>query len=100
MTIFENKVLSLVTKIPYGQVSTYQIIAIKLGAKGLARAVGNALRKNPRLVKIPCHRVIKSNGTLGGYALGLAKKAQLLQNEGIRSERGKVADWAKYLYHF
>ncbi|MCX6744240.1 MAG: MGMT family protein [Candidatus Parcubacteria bacterium] len=100
MTIFENQVLSLVKKIPKGKVSTYQLLAIRLGDKALARAVGNALSKNPRLIKVPCHRVIKSNGALGGYARGLAKKLQLLQNEGIRIERGKVANLAKCLYHF
>lgn len=100
MTIFENKVLSLVTKIPSGKISTYQLIAAKMGDKALARAVGNALHKNPQLITVPCHRIVNSDGTIGGYAKGLAKKIQLLQNEGIRVERGKVADWAKYLYHF
>ncbi len=100
MTIFENKVLSLVSKIPIGKVSTYQLIAAKIGNKSLARAVGNALHKNPCLIKVPCHRVIKSNGSIGGYAKGLAKKAQLLQNEGIIIKGGNVANLAKYLYHF
>ena len=100
MTRFEQKVFSLVEKIPFGKVTTYQILAKKLGSSSLARAVGNALSKNPRLIVVPCHRVIKSDGVIGGYAKGLAKKLQLLQNEGIRTERGKVANLAKCLYHF
>lgn len=100
MTIFEKKVFSLVRKIPRGRVTTYQILAKKLGNSGLARAVGNALPKNPHLIKVPCHRVVKSNGWVGQYAGGLAKKIQLLHNEGIRIQRGKVADLKRHLFFF
>lgn len=98
MTEFEQKVLKLVSLIPKGKVTTYQILALKLGNKNLARAVGNALPKNPRLIEIPCHRVVKSNGQLGFYVRGLAKKQILLQNEGIKIKGLKILDWPDNLY--
>ena len=98
LTAFEKKVLKTIKKIPRGKVSTYWFVALKIGDKNLARAVGNALSKNPRLFEIPCHRVVKNNGKIGNYALGLAKKIKLLQNEGIKIEGGKIANLADCLY--
>ncbi len=83
MTIFQKKVYQIVSKIPRGQVFSYGQIAEKLGNKNLARAVGNALNKNYDR-NIPCHRVIKSNGQLGGFNRGIKKKALLLKKEGVR----------------
>jgi len=100
MTVFENKILALVKKIPKGKISTYKIIAIKLGNKNLARAIGNALSKNPHLFKIPCHRIVKSNGELGGYKLGLAKKKKILQDEGIKVKGNKIVNFKSYIYKF
>src|SRR4030042_5927406 len=90
LTVFEQKVLNFVKQIPRGKVTSYQCLAKKLGNIKFARAVGNALSKNPKLITVPCHRVIKKDGQIGNYALGLAKKAELLQNEGIKLERGKI----------
>lgn len=98
MTKFEHKVFKLVALIPKGKITTYQILARKLGNKNLARAVGNALPKNSQLIKIPCHRVVKSNGELGDYVLGLAKKRILLHNEGVKIVDGKIMDFPQYLY--
>ena len=72
---------SLVRKIPKGKVSTYGILAKKLGTS--PRAVGQALKKNTKLIIVPCHRVIKSNGELGGYVNGVKKKKRLLESEGV-----------------
>lgn len=98
MSPWEQKVLNLVKKIPPGQITTYKILAEKLGRQGLARVVGNALSKNPELIRVPCHRVIKSSGRLGGYALGLAKKKSLLQNEGVKIVGDRVENFKNYLY--
>lgn len=95
-----DKVLPIVSQIPRGKVVTYQQIAQKIGHKGLARAVGNALHRNPYLIKIPCHRVVRSDHKVGNYALGLAKKIKLLQNEGIIIKQGKVANFHSCLYRF
>ena len=77
-TPFELKVYKVVSSIPMGQTRAYSWVAKKIGTPRAARAVGNALNKNPYPLIIPCHRVIRSNGSLGGYALGLNKKKKLL----------------------
>lgn len=80
---FARSVLRVTAKIPYGQVKSYRWIAARLGKPGATRAVGNALAKNPIPVLIPCHRVIRSDGSLGGFALGLDWKRKLLALEKI-----------------
>ena len=92
MTRFEEKVYSEVKKIPKGKVDTYKGIAIKIGYPNAARAVGNALHKNPDHNNIPCYRVINSNGECSeSFAFG-GKDAQerLLMKEGIKFVNGKV----------
>ena len=83
MQNFALKVYEIVKRIPAGKTLSYKEIAIKLGNKNLARAVGNALHKNPDPKNIPCHRVIKSNGKLAsGYAFGGRKvQKKLLASE-------------------
>ena len=100
MTKLEKKILALVSQIPKGKVTTYKILALKLGDGYLARFVGNTVHKNPNLFKIPCHRVVKTNGQVGNYCLGLAKKIKLLQNESIKIKGDKIANFKSYLYHF
>jgi methylated-DNA-[protein]-cysteine S-methyltransferase len=82
-TPFEQRVLKLICKIPKGQVLTYKQVATKLGNPKLARAVGNALRKNQHAPLIPCHRVVGYN-SLGGYSGrgGVKGKQKLLKKEG------------------
>lgn len=88
---FQQKVLLAEYGIPRGFVSTYRKIAEHLGIPGGARAVGNALAMNPFPIIIPCHRAIRSDGTLGGYQGGLAMKKALLEQEGIPiDDRGRV----------
>ncbi|OYT34350.1 MAG: cysteine methyltransferase [Candidatus Aenigmarchaeota archaeon ex4484_52] len=87
---FISKVLKIVKKIPKGKTTTYKKIAIKLGNPNLARAVGNALNKNPNPIKIPCHRVVRSNGFAGGYVSGTTRKIYLLKKEGIEFEGEKI----------
>lgn len=75
---------------PEGKVTTYGALAAAIGRPGAARAVGNALHANPDPVTVPCHRVVRSDGALGGYAWGGRRKAALLAAEGVAIERGKV----------
>ena len=96
---FEEKCYELLMQIPKGKVTTYKEIAKALNTKGY-RAVGNAMRKNPNLVDIPCHRVVKADGSLGGYVGGAEKKAALLLAEGVEVEEGKVLDFETTLHHF
>lgn len=93
MTELEKKVLKEVLKIPLGEVRTYKWIAKKIGKPKAVRAVGNALRKNPYPFVIPCHRVVRSDGKLGGYSLGEELKKELLWLEknikNILKSKGK-----------
>jgi O-6-methylguanine DNA methyltransferase len=81
MSSFSEKVYSVVSKIPEGQVLTYKQVAARAGNAKACRAVGNILNKNYNL-NIPCHRVIRSDGKMGGYNRGLKLKEQLLKKEG------------------
>ena len=82
MTDFEWQVLQATLTIPFGQTRSYQWVARKIGRPRAVRAVGQALRKNPYPIAIPCHRVIRSDGTPGGYAGRMdGKKAELLALE-------------------
>ena len=79
---FSEKVYQVVAKIPRGQVLTYQQVAKLAGSPRAYRAVGNILNKNTDIKAVPCHRVIRSNGAIGGYAWGIRKKTLLLKAEG------------------
>ena len=89
LTEFQKRVYKIVKKIPAGQVLSYQEVANRLDRPGAARAVGNALNKNFDK-KAPCHRVIKSDGLVGGYRSGTKKKIKILKSEGVRIKNGKV----------
>ena len=80
---FQERVFRIVKKIPKGDFLTYREVAKSAGSSKAWRAVGNILNKNS-YSKIPCHRVIKSNGKAGGYNKGAEKKIALLRREGIR----------------
>ncbi len=80
-TEFEKKVWRVTQTIPYGQVRTYQFIAREIGHPKAFRAVGQALKKNPLPIIIPCHRVIQSNGKSGGFSGGIEFKEKLLMLE-------------------
>jgi methylated-DNA-[protein]-cysteine S-methyltransferase len=82
-TQFQQTVLTAEHKIPRGRVSTYQRIAAHIGSPRGARAVGTALAANPFPIIIPCHRAIRSDGTLGGFQGGLKMKQALLEMEGV-----------------
>ncbi len=81
-TAFEKKVWQAIRDIPWGQTRTYGEIAAAIQAPGAARAVGGACGKNPVPLIVPCHRVVGSNGSLGGYTGGLEIKKRLLGIEG------------------
>ena len=80
---------SAVKNIPKGRVATYGEIARAAGVPGAARAVGNALNKNI-FADVPCHRVVRSDGTIGGYAWGTAEKIKVLMSEGVDINNGYI----------
>ena len=85
-TEFQIKVWKELSKIPKGEVRTYKQIAKSIGKPRSSRAVANACAKNPYPIVIPCHRVIRSDGTVGGYSGegGVKLKKELLKKEGVR----------------
>lgn len=82
-TTFQKRVWQVVRSIPFGQTISYRDIARKINFPDAQRAVGNALRQNPIPIVIPCHRVIRSNGELGGFVAGIEVKRKLLEFEGL-----------------
>jgi O-6-methylguanine DNA methyltransferase len=96
---FYVKVWKAMDRIPHGKVTTYKELARAIGNPHSARAIGNACNKNPNAPHTPCHRVVASDGSLGGYALGLRKKIQLLEAEGIEIRNEKI-DLEKFGYSF
>jgi methylated-DNA-[protein]-cysteine S-methyltransferase len=82
MTPFTQQVLKATASVPFGKLSTYRDIARTIGKPGATRAVGNALGRNPIPVVVPCHRIVRSDWTIGGYTGGLDIKERLLSIEG------------------
>ncbi|MBA58766.1 MAG: 6-O-methylguanine DNA methyltransferase [Gammaproteobacteria bacterium] len=87
-TVFQNKVWEEIKKIPWGVTRSYKEIAVSIGHPKASRAVANACGRNPTPVKIPCHRVIKTDGSLGGYSGkgGVITKRRLLEKEKQSSD--------------
>ena len=90
-TEFQKKVYSLCKKIPEGKVSTYKEIATAMHTKAY-RAVGTALNRNPHAPKVPCHRVVNSDGRIGGFSKGKSQKKMMLEKEGVRIKKGRISD--------
>ena len=78
------------SEIPKGKVASYADIARAIGKPKAARAVGNALNVNPYSPRVPCHRVIKSDGSIGGFAHGTKKKITMLRKEGVEIRNGRI----------
>jgi O-6-methylguanine DNA methyltransferase len=100
ITRFEKMAYGACRKIPVGRVSTYLEIAKHIKKPKSARSVGNALNKNPYAPVVPCHRVVKSDGSVGGFAFGGKKKVNLLKKEGVKIEKGKVVGFEKSIFKF
>ncbi len=83
-THFQNAVWAVIRQIPHGGVRSYKWIAERIGKPRAVRAVGGAVGANPVSILVPCHRVIRSDGTLGGYGGGIEQKRQLLALEGYQ----------------
>ncbi|NCU44757.1 MGMT family protein [Candidatus Falkowbacteria bacterium] len=95
---FASLVYSATKQIPRGRISTYGAIAQAIGRPQAARAVGQALNRNPYWPAVPCQRVVGSTGQLTGFATGLNKKRQLLQKEGITIKKDRVLNFAQVFY--
>jgi methylated-DNA-[protein]-cysteine S-methyltransferase len=101
---FDARVWKLMEKIPKGRVTTYGLIAKKLNTKAY-RAVGNACRKNPYAPRVPCHRVVRSNGTIGGFGgrttgKNIEEKIRLLRKENVDVKNGRIVGFERVLFRF
>ena len=83
MTDWDKKIFNILKKVPKGKVITYKKLAKDIGHPLAYRAVGNILHNNQNPIVVPCHRVIKSDGSLGGYMYGKKRKMSLLKKEGV-----------------
>ncbi|MCW8965988.1 MAG: MGMT family protein [Candidatus Pacearchaeota archaeon] len=98
MKDFRERCYDILKKVPKGKITTYKELANALGTKAY-RAVGTAMNKNPYAPKVPCHRVVNSDGRIGGFALGQKRKIEMLRKEGIEIINGKI-DLSKFKYGF
>ncbi|MCA9485750.1 MAG: MGMT family protein [Nanoarchaeota archaeon] len=99
MKSFNERCYEKLKRVPKGKVTTYGDLAKAVGKPGAARAVGNAMNKNPYAPKVPCHRVVGSTGKMTGFAFGIPKKIQMLKEEGVEVKNGKV-DLEKFGFVF
>ena len=96
---FYEKIYSELRKVPKGKITTYKELAKAVNSKAY-RAVGTAMNKNPYAPKVPCHRVVNSDGKVGKFASGTKKKIEILKREGIPIKNGRVENFGKYLFKF
>ena len=96
----EDKVYKKLLEVPSGKIITYGELARSVGLKNGQRKIGQIMKNNSFPVIIPCHRVVKSDGTIGGYAFGIERKANMLSKEGIKISRGKILDFENRIFSF
>ena len=96
---FAEKCYAVLLKVPRGKVTTYKEIAHAVGSHAY-RAVGTAMNKNPYAPEVPCHRVVNSDGRIGGFASGCEHKIDILKKEGIIIENDRVKNFKEVLCMF
>ena len=96
----EQRVYKKLLEVPKGKITTYGELANAVGIKNGQRVIGNIMSKNPYPVIVPCHRVVKSDGEIGGYAYGENAKTKMLSDEGVMTLNRKIQDFDKKLYRF
>ncbi len=96
----DEKIYKKLLQVPKGQITTYGELAKAIGLKNGQRVVGKVMNKNPYPVIIPCHRVVMSTGKIGGYVFGKNIKTNMLNDEGIKIQNGKIVDLENKIYRF
>jgi O-6-methylguanine DNA methyltransferase len=101
---FEEEVWKLMESIPKGKVTTYGLIGKKLNTRAY-RAIGNACRRNPYAPRVPCHRVVRSDGSIGGFGgktsgKNVEEKIRMLRREGVEIKNGRIIDFERTLFKF
>ena len=95
-----TKVYAKLLQVPEGKVTTYGDLAKAVGLENGQRTIGIIMKKNPFPGIVPCHRVVKSDGKIGGYAYGEMVKSKMLTKEGIKIKDGKIIDFDKEKFYF
>ena len=98
--ILSTKVYKKLLQVPEGKVTTYSDLAKAVGLKNGQRVIGTIMKKNPFPIIVPCHRVVKSNGKIGGYVYGERVKSQILVREGIKIKAGRIMNFDKEKFYF
>lgn len=96
----EERVYKKLLEVPQGKVTTYGELAKAVGLKNGQRMIGKIMNKNPYPVIVPCHRVVKSDGNVGGYAWGEKIKTNMLTKEGIKIKNRKILSMEEIFYKF
>ena len=97
---FQSAVYQKTRMVLRGRVTTYGQIARAIGKPRASRAVGNALNRNPYALIVPCHRVVRSDGKIGGFARGAKAKARILAKEGVEVKNGKIVNFEQKMFGF
>jgi O-6-methylguanine DNA methyltransferase len=92
---FHYRVYRILRSVPRGKVTTYRALARAAGSPRASRAVGSAMNRNPYAPAVPCHRVVRSDGSVGGFARGTREKARMLAKEGVEIRNGRI-DLARF----
>ena len=100
MSDLSSRVYKKLLEVPRGKVTTYAELAKAVGIENGSRAIGNIMNKNPDPVIVPCHRVVRSDGSVGGYAFGSVEKIHLLSSEGVKVKDGHIVDMDDTVYRF
>ena len=96
----ENLVYKKLLEVKEGEITSYGELAKAVGLKNGQRVIGKIMNKNPYPGIVPCHRVVMSDGKIGGYAYGVEIKKSMLENEGIKIDDGKIIDLTNHLHKF
>ena len=96
----EEKIYRKLLEVPLGNVTTYGDLAKAINLKNGQRIVGQIMKKNQFPVIVPCYRVVKSDGTIGGYAYGIERKKYMLSKEGLEINNDKILNFKKNLFRF
>ena len=98
--MIEKKIYRKLLQVPSGKITTYKELARSVGLENGQRVIGQIMKKNPFPVIIPCHRVVKSNGEIGGFAVGISIKKCMLVKEGISIKNNKIKNFQKTFFRF
>ena len=98
--IIEKKIYKKLLQVPSGKITTYGELSRAIGLKNGQRVIGRVMKNNPFPVIVPCHRVVKSNREVGGYAFGVNIKRNMLTKEGICIKNNKIENFEKSFFRF